>query len=151
MNDGIATPIVTVALAAIAAEAGIQHEGGRHALLGLLLGALVGAVLGALGGILLRSARQRGWSSEDFAGPAILALALLAYLLAVLVDANGFVAAFVGGSAFGAFTGRGGTKGDLLRRADVWSRLNDLVAPVRGPRGPPTLPRTGTGASFSML
>jgi len=110
LNDGIATPIVTVALAAIAAEAGIQHEGGRHALLGLLLGALIGAVLGALGGILLRSARQRGWSSEDFAGPAILALALLAYILAVLVDANGFVAAFVGGSAFGAFTGRGGAK-----------------------------------------
>ena len=53
LNDGIATPIVTVALAAIAAEAGIQHEGGRHAMLGLLLGALLGAVLGALGGILL--------------------------------------------------------------------------------------------------
>ena len=39
-----------------------------------------------------------------------LALALLAFLLAVLVDANGFVAAFVAGSAFGALTHRGGEK-----------------------------------------
>ena len=107
LNDGIATPVVTVALAAIAAEVGAANEGGRHALLGLLLGALTGAVLGALGGILLRSARQRGWSSEEFAGPAILALSLLAFLCALLIGANGFVAAFVAGSAFGAFTGRG--------------------------------------------
>ena len=110
LNDGIATPIVTVALAAIVAEAGIRQQGGGHALLGLLLGALIGAVLGALGGILLHTARQRGWSSEEFAGPAILALSLLAYLLATLIGANGFVAAFVAGSAFGAFTGRGGEK-----------------------------------------
>lgn len=110
LNDGIATPIVIVALAAITAEAGTPHEGGGHALLGLLVGALTGAVLGALGGVLLRSARQRGWSSEEFAGPAILALALLAFLLATLIDANGFVAAFVAGSAFGAFTGRGGER-----------------------------------------
>jgi sodium/hydrogen antiporter len=35
-------------------------------------------------------------------------LLLLAYLAALLIGANGFVAAFVGGSAFGAFAGRGG-------------------------------------------
>ena len=38
LNDGIATPVVTVALAAIAAEAGIARESTAHALLGLLLG-----------------------------------------------------------------------------------------------------------------
>ena len=36
LNDGIATPVVTVALAAITAEAGVVHEGPGHALLGLL-------------------------------------------------------------------------------------------------------------------
>ena len=107
LNDGIATPVVTVALAAITAEAGVVHEGPGHALLGLLLGALTGTMLGALGGVLVRSARQRGWSSEEFSGPAVLALALLAFLLATLIDANGFVAAFVAGSAFGALTARG--------------------------------------------
>jgi sodium/hydrogen antiporter len=110
LNDGIATPVVTVVLAAIAAEAGVAHEGPAHALLGLLLGALTGIVLGALGGLLLRAARQRGWSSEEFAGPSVLALALLAYVVALLIDANGFVAAFVAGSAFGAVTARGEEK-----------------------------------------
>ena len=110
LNDGIATPVVTVALAAITSQAGGAHEGSGHALLGLLVGALTGVVLGALGGGLVRSARQRGWSSEEFSGPAVLALALLAFLLATLIDANGFVAAFVAGSAFGALTARGGER-----------------------------------------
>jgi sodium/hydrogen antiporter len=105
LNDGIATPIVTVAIAAIAAQVGLGHE--RHGLTGLVLGALTGAVLGAFGGMLLRSAGRRGLGSEEFAGPSVLALALLAYLCATLIDANGFVAAFAAGSAFGAFAGRG--------------------------------------------
>jgi NhaP-type Na+/H+ or K+/H+ antiporter len=110
LNDGIVTPIVTVSIAVIAAEAGIRQEGSAHPLLGLLFGALIGAVLGALGGALLRSAGRRGWSSDESAGPSILALALLAYLLALLVEANGFVAAFVAGSAFGAVTRQAGEK-----------------------------------------
>ena len=109
LNDGIVTPIVTVSIAAIAAEAGIWEQT-LHGLFGLLLGTFTGLVLGALGGVLLRSARRRGWSSEESTGPGILALALLAFLLAVLVDANGFVAAFVAGSAFGALTRRGEEK-----------------------------------------
>jgi NhaP-type Na+/H+ or K+/H+ antiporter len=77
-------------------------------LLGLALGVVVGALLGALGGVLLRWAAQRGWSSEEFAGPAVLALSLLTYLCAIPIGANGFVAAFVAGSAFGALAGRRG-------------------------------------------
>jgi NhaP-type Na+/H+ or K+/H+ antiporter len=107
LNDGIATPIVTVAITAIAAQAGLTHEGPAHGLTGLVLGAVTGVALGALGGMLLRSAAQRGWGSEEFAGPSVLALALLAYLCATLVGANGFVAAFAAGIAFGAFAGRG--------------------------------------------
>jgi NhaP-type Na+/H+ or K+/H+ antiporter len=107
LNDGIATPIVTIAVAAIAAQVGLGHEGPGHGLTGLVLGALTGAVLGAVGGMLLRSASRRGLGSEEFAGPSVLALALLAYLCATLVSANGFVAAFAAGSAFGAFAGRG--------------------------------------------
>jgi sodium/hydrogen antiporter len=107
LNDGIATPIVTVALTAIATQAGFAHEAPGHGLTGLVVGALTGAVLGALGGVLLRSAGRRGWGSEEFAGPSVLALALLAYLCAMPLGANGFVAAFAAGSAFGAFAGRG--------------------------------------------
>ena len=38
LNDGIATPVVILALAGIAAAAGLDHEGPGHALVGLLLG-----------------------------------------------------------------------------------------------------------------
>jgi NhaP-type Na+/H+ or K+/H+ antiporter len=90
LNDGIATPVVMVALAGIATEAGLAgHETPGRALLGLLLGALIGVGVGAGGGLLLRQTRRRGWSSEEFAGPAVLALSLLAYLSAALAGANG--------------------------------------------------------------
>jgi NhaP-type Na+/H+ or K+/H+ antiporter len=110
LNDGIATPVVTVAIAGIATAAGFESEGAQHALVGLLLGVVLGMLIGACGGAVLRVARRRGWSSDEFAGPAVLALALLAYLTAILIDANGFVAAFVAGIAYGAFAGRGGER-----------------------------------------
>ena len=110
LNDGIATPVVILAIAGIAASAGLDAEGPGRALVALLLGGLLGVVVGAGGGALQRTARRRGWSSDEFAGPAAMALALLAYLGAVALGANGFVAAFVAGSAYGAFAGRGGEK-----------------------------------------
>ena len=45
-------------------------------------------------------------AAEDFAGIAVLALALLSYAAALVLDGNGFVAAFCGGLAFGACAGR---------------------------------------------
>jgi sodium/hydrogen antiporter len=110
LNDGIATPVVILAIAGVAAAAGLTEEGPGHAVVGLLLGVVVGVAAGAGGGALLRIARRRGWSSDEFAGPAVLALALIAYLGAVAIDANGFVAAFIGGIAYGAAAGRGGEK-----------------------------------------
>ncbi len=111
LNDGIATPVVVVAIAGVAADAGVAGiEGPGRALLGLLVGLLSGVVIGGAGGALMRRARHRGWSSAEFAGPAVLGLALLAYTCAVLIDANGFVAAFIAGSAFGTTAGRGGDK-----------------------------------------
>jgi sodium/hydrogen antiporter len=111
LNDGIATPVVTVALAGVAAEAGLaEHSAPERELLGLLVGAVLGIVVGAAGGLMLQQARRRGWSSEEYTGPAVLALSLLAYLVAVVCGANGFVAAFVGGIAFGACAGRGREK-----------------------------------------
>jgi NhaP-type Na+/H+ or K+/H+ antiporter len=111
LNDGIATPIVLVAIAGVAADNGIEgvQEPGR-AVLALVVGVLVGVVVGGAGGALTRQARRRGWLSEELAGPAVLALALLAYAGAVFIDGNGFVAAFVGGLVFGSTAGRSGEK-----------------------------------------
>jgi sodium/hydrogen antiporter len=106
LNDGIATPVVMLAIAGAAAAAGLEVESGvRGAIVQLSLGAIVGVVVGALGGWTLRQARRRGLASEEFTGIAVLALALLGYATAVSLGANGFVAAFCAGLAFGACAG----------------------------------------------
>ena len=111
LNDGIATPIVLVAIAGVAVEEGIAgvdepepcrpHAVGRGA--GRRRHRRAGWTVTRLG-------RARGWLSEELAGPAVLALALLAYTGALVVDGNGFVAAFAGGLVFGGVAGRGGEK-----------------------------------------
>ncbi|RFU22021.1 cation:proton antiporter domain-containing protein [Geodermatophilus marinus] len=109
LNDGIATPVVMFALAGAASAEGLAGAPGLpEALLELAVGAATGAGLGAAGGALLRQARRHGWAEEGFAGIAVLALALAAYAGALVVDGNGFVAAFCGGLAFGATAGRRG-------------------------------------------
>ena len=106
LNDGIATPVVMVAIAGAATAAGLDTEAGAlGALAQLALGAVVGAVIGALGGWMLREARRRDLAAEDFSGIAVLALALLGYAASVAIGANGFVAAFCAGLAFGASAG----------------------------------------------
>src|SRR6476660_7253648 len=86
LNDGIATPIVLVAIAGVAADAGISGvESPGEAGIALLVGILVGAAVGGFGGTLSRLSRRRGWLSDELAGPAALALALLAYTAALLV------------------------------------------------------------------
>lgn len=107
LNDGIATPVVMLAIAGAAAAAGLEHaESPGRAALELLIGAAVGAGVGGAGGLALREARRHGTAAEGFAGIAVLALALAAYALALTLNGNGFVAAFCGGLAFGACAGR---------------------------------------------
>jgi NhaP-type Na+/H+ or K+/H+ antiporter len=107
LNDGIATPIVMVAIAGVAASVGIEGvESPGRAGLALVVGALAGLAIGGLGGAVTRAARRRGWLSDELDGPAVLVLALIAYTGALLVNGNGFVAAFVGGLLFGATAGR---------------------------------------------
>ncbi len=64
--------------------------------------------VGGAGGLLVNAARKRGWAAEGFAGPAVLGLAVCAYASAVALHGNGFIAAFVGGLAFGTTGGRRG-------------------------------------------
>ena len=61
----------------------------------------VGVGLGFGGGLLLRLADRRGWTSGVSRQLFVLALAAACYLLAAGVGGNGFIAAFVGGLAFG--------------------------------------------------
>jgi sodium/hydrogen antiporter len=107
LNDGIATPVVMVAIAGAAAAEGLDHaQGASHAVIQLVIGAAVGTAIGGVGGHALRWARRRDTAAEAFAGIAVLALALAAYGSALVLHGNGFVAAFCGGLAFGACAGR---------------------------------------------
>ncbi len=142
LNDGIVTPIVLLAIAGVAANEGIEGvDSPGRAGLALLVGALAGAAAGALGGTATRLARRRGWLSEELSGPAVLALALLAYTGALAVDGNGFVAAFVGGLVFGGFAGPGGEKevyfvdqSGALASMISWLVFGALAVPVIGDR-----------------
>ena len=71
---------------------------------------LIGAVVGGAGGFVVKAARRRGWAEGDFAGSAVLALAVCAYACSLALHGNGFIAAFVGGIAFGAIGGRRGER-----------------------------------------
>ena len=111
LNDGIATPFVTVALAGAATGGEVAGHGPAAAAAELAVGLLVGVAAGGGGGLLVNTARRRGWVADGFAGPAVLGLAVCAYASAVALHGNGFIAAFVGGLAFGT---AGGPRGQPL-------------------------------------
>lgn len=138
LNDGIVTPVVLLALAGAASTEAIAGAPGvGEALVELLTGAVVGVALGCGGGWLLRRARRTGWAAEEFAGVAVLALALAVYAAALVVNGNGFVAAFCGGLAFGSVAGRRGpVELAFLEQASglvsllVWLTFGVIVVPL---------------------
>lgn len=108
LNDGIATPFVSIAIAGAATGGEIAGHGPAAAVAELAVGLLVGVALGWIGGLLVNAARRRGWIAEGFAGSAGLGLAVCTYASALALHGNGFIAAFVGGLAFGTARGRRG-------------------------------------------
>ena len=103
LNDGVATPFVNLFLAgAVTSEAVLGAQSVASAIVDLVGGAAIGAGMGIVGGAALAWSRRRGWSSPEFRPLAILGLALCAYSCAVAAGTNGFIAAFVGGMAFGS-------------------------------------------------
>jgi NhaP-type Na+/H+ or K+/H+ antiporter len=138
LNDGIATPVVMLAIAgAASAESLPGSTGPGAAAVELLVGAGVGVAVGAGGGWILRRARRTGWAAEEFAGIAVLALALLAYMASTSLHGNGFIAAFAGGLAFGATAGqRGPAELMFLEQASglvsllVWLAFGAIAVPI---------------------
>ena len=105
LNDGIATPFVTLFVAfAVATDASSHQAWLSTALLEIALGLLVGIVAGVVGGWLLLLAVRSRWTSGTSEQIAILGLALFAYAGSLAIGGNGFIAAFVAGIVFGAVT-----------------------------------------------
>lgn len=107
LNDGIAVPLVIL----FATLAGLTHttnDAAGHivfAMKQIIIGPLAGLAIGWIAAKLLDRAATKNWITEAFEGPAILATAALAYVLATAAGGNGFISAFVAGLAFGALIG----------------------------------------------
>lgn len=104
LNDGIATPVVVFALAVAASELGTGGHGdsaGGSALGELAFGVLIGGVVGLASALLITASSRRQWIVVGGRRVAVLATALASFSLAVALESNGFIAAFVAGIAFG--------------------------------------------------
>lgn len=103
LNDGLATPVVTVLIVVVASEAGQLGDQNWviDSVRSLSIAVAVSIAVGGVGGVMLRWCRGHEWTSRLSEQVAVFTLALLCYFAAVAVDGNGFVAAFVGGMVFG--------------------------------------------------
>lgn len=113
LNDGIATPLVLLFLAAAVAGTALEMEAREPALVQLAMGLFGGAAIGGFGGWGLAVARSRGWAAASFRGLGSAALAVLSFAWVTQVGGNGFVAAFVAGLAHSAVTARYREQPDL--------------------------------------
>jgi len=104
LNDGIAAPVVTVAIALATIGDLSGSDPVLDAIKGLATAAIVGVVIGAAGGWLLIRADAAGWTMGGARKLSVLALALGAYFIAAGLDASGFIAAFFAGLGFGVGT-----------------------------------------------
>jgi NhaP-type Na+/H+ or K+/H+ antiporter len=103
LNDGLATPFVTLFLATVVAEidAGTTNFF-AEAVRGIGVGILAAVVIGVGFGRLVVAADRKDWTSETSDRLAVLATALLAYGGSLAVGGNGFVSAFAAGIIFAA-------------------------------------------------
>ncbi|MFN8497173.1 MAG: cation:proton antiporter [Anaerolineae bacterium] len=124
LNDGLATPFVTLFLSLAVAE---ESVGQNHWLLGAAeqigIAVLVGVVIGVVGGRFLSYTYRRGWTMGSPLQVAVFALALASYLVSVGLGGNGFVAAFVGGIAFGA-----GSRGQLAEFTEFSETVGTVLS-----------------------
>jgi sodium/hydrogen antiporter len=116
LNDGIATPFVSLFLTIVATEEAVRTGSWVvGAALELGLAVVAALVVGGLGGLAFSTARARSWTTPVSEELAVLALAVFSYVGAVAVGGNGFVAAFAGGLVFAfASSPRDGRLGDRL-------------------------------------
>jgi NhaP-type Na+/H+ or K+/H+ antiporter len=106
LNDGIAVPFLTIAVAGAASQ---MQTGGEIAAVFIKeigLAVVVGLAIGWLGAKAIRYASERGWMAREGRQVAVVFLAILCFALADPIDGSGFIAAFVGGITFGALLRR---------------------------------------------
>jgi NhaP-type Na+/H+ or K+/H+ antiporter len=105
LNDGIATPFVSLFTALAVAELTQKLTGWlAFAMLNITIAVVVGSVLGVSGGWLFAYAMRHRLTSRATEQIGTLALVLAIYFASIALGGNGFIAAFVGGLFFGYAT-----------------------------------------------
>jgi sodium/hydrogen antiporter len=102
LNDGLSVPFLALFIAIAANETVPEaRDWLGFAAEQIGLGTLIGAATGGIGAWLVERASERDLMTDAFEQLAVLALAVLAFVLADGAGGNGFIAAFVGGLAAG--------------------------------------------------
>lgn len=103
LNDGLAVPLLAIVVAQAEIAAGLEggEELGRVFLEEIGIAIVIGLAIGWLGGKAVVLTSRRDWMGPVWRGVSVSALALLTFVLADFLGGSGFVAAFVGGAAFG--------------------------------------------------
>lgn len=105
LNDGIATPLVTLFIALSIGESfQTQSFWMAAAVTEIAIAVGVGALMGIAGGWLYSLSARKSWSSNLSQQIGNLALALCIFFSSLALGGNGFIAAFVGGILFGYIT-----------------------------------------------
>jgi NhaP-type Na+/H+ or K+/H+ antiporter len=101
LNDGILAPVFLFCLAAATTVGGdARLDAAVDAVPSLVVAFLVGAAVGIVAARVLRMSLSSGWTQPSALRLGVLTLPLLAYAGAVVLDGNGFIAAFVAGVFF---------------------------------------------------
>ena len=119
LNDGICVPLFFIALAVALAEDGAVGDGAAAELVleKIGFGVLGGVIAGAAAAVVVIHAGGRRFIDATWLQVVPLAGALLGYGLAEAIGGSGFIAAFVGGMAFGGLRRhRGGDVSYLMEQ-----------------------------------
>ena len=103
LNDGISVPFLFLFLAVGLAEDTFKPFNYfiNTTLEQIGFGILIGLLIGLIGGWMVLQARKKGWITKAYQRLALLALAILSWLIADQLGGSGFIAAFIGGFATG--------------------------------------------------
>ncbi len=132
LNDGLSTPVVLFAIAAAGASAGSERGALTTALRELVVGLVVGILLGMACGLLLSRAHSAGWLVEELLPIGTLSIPMLTYYGAVGLGGNGFISAFVSGTAFAAAVERRSASESARRAAESSFGLAESLSLVLG-------------------
>ena len=138
LNDGIATPVVMLALAGAASAEGVAARAGSRARrsVELAIGVVVGGRVGVAGGWLLRGRVAGGGPRRSSPASRCWPWPWSPTRVPSIAHGNGFVAAFCGGLAFGAAAGRRGPAELVFVEQAAEPGLAARLARVRGDRDP---------------